>query len=440
MPGGGTWVTQNKVRPGAYINFKTAMRALGVMGERGTMALPLELPWGPAKQVVEINAGDNLVDLIGLDILDPAALLIKEALKRARTVLLYRLNDGTKATVTQAPLTVTAKYSGTFGNKIKVAVQQNIDNEATFDVITYLDSREVDKQEQVATVEDLQPNSYVTFSGTGALTLTAGLSLTSGADGTVANQDYSDFLAAIELETWQTVALPSDDASLKPLFDSYIVRLRELEGRHVQAVLENYPVADYPGIISVKNGVKLADGTVIDAAKATAWVAGATAGAEVNESLTLTAYDDAVEVDTKYTNSQIEAALKAGEFLFVNQHGKAVVEQDINSFTSFTPTQGKKLAKNRPLRVLASINNDVKDIYNSYYAGKVDNNEDGRNMLRSELTTYLNTFQSINAIQNFDPETDIVIEPGIDGDAVVVGLYIQDVDSMEKAYITVEVR
>lgn len=440
MPGGGTWVTQNKVRPGAYVNFRTALRALGVMGERGTAALPIELPWGPENKIVTINAGDNLMDLIGIDILDPAALLIKEMLKRARTVLLYRLNEGVKATVTQAPLTVTAKYSGTYGNKITVAVQQNIDNESTFDVITYYNGREVDKQEQVATVADLEPNSYVTFSGTGALTLAAGLVLAGGADGAVTNQDYSDFLAALELETWQTVALPSTDDSLKALFASYIKRLRELEGRHVQASLANYSTADYPGIISIKNGIKLADGTVIDAAKATAWVAGATAGAEVNESLTLTAYDDAVEVDIKYTNSQIEAALKAGEFVFVNNYGKAVVEQDINSFTSFTPTMGKKFAKNRPLRVFAAINNDVKDIYNRYYAGKVDNNEDGRNMLRSELTTYCNTLQGINAIQNFDPETDIVIEPGVDGDAIVVGLYIQDVDSMEKAYINVEVR
>ena len=35
MPAGGTWTVQNKVRPGAYINFVSVPKALGTLGERG---------------------------------------------------------------------------------------------------------------------------------------------------------------------------------------------------------------------------------------------------------------------------------------------------------------------------------------------------------------------------------------------------------------------
>ena len=41
MPSGGTWIAQNKVRPGAYINFVSVPKAVGTLGERGTVAIGL---------------------------------------------------------------------------------------------------------------------------------------------------------------------------------------------------------------------------------------------------------------------------------------------------------------------------------------------------------------------------------------------------------------
>lgn len=437
---GGTWLTQNKVRPGVYINFISAAKALGTLGERGTVTMPLILPWGPEKVVTEINASDNLADIIGIDITDTNALLIKEAFKRAKTLLLYRVNKGVKATATSGNLIATAKYSGTRGNKISIVIQKNVDDDTKFDVITLLNGREEDKQEQVSSVEDLTSNSLVDFSGNGALEATVGVNLTGGTDGEVSNEDYTDYLTAIEPYEFNTMALPSTDATLKSVFVSFIKRLRDQEGKKVQLVVENYPVADFEGVISVKNGVVLADTTVIPAEKAVAWVAGATAGANVNESLTYTAYDDAVDVDTRYTNSEIENALKAGEFVFVANKDTAIVEQDINTYTSFTPEKGKEFRKNRVIRVLDSIANDARRIFESYYIGKVDNNADGRNLYKGELINYLNTLQEIGSIQNFDAQTDISVLPGAETDAVLTELYIQPVDSIEKIYMMVEVK
>jgi hypothetical protein len=36
---GGTWIDQNKVRPGVYINYKSAPASLATMGERGVVAI-----------------------------------------------------------------------------------------------------------------------------------------------------------------------------------------------------------------------------------------------------------------------------------------------------------------------------------------------------------------------------------------------------------------
>ena len=435
---GGTWTTQNKVRPGVYINTVSAPSALGGLGERGTVGIALSLPWGPSKAMAAIQAGQDTTTLLGYDITAPQLLLVREALKRAQTVLLYRLNTGTKAAATIGALTATALHGGLRGNSLRIVVQTNIDNATLFDVITQLDGGEVDRQ-VVANIAGLRANDWVTFNASGTLTVSAGAPLIGGADGTVTNADHTAFLAALELQDFNTVALPSTDATLKALYVAFIRRLREDEGKKVQAVVENYPVADYEGVIKVRNGVVLADGTTLTAAQSTAWVAGATAGALPNQALTYFAYDDAVDVAPRYTNAQIETALRAGEFLFTPNNGRAVVEQDINSLVSFIPTKGQPFSKNRVIRVLDSIANDIKRIYETFYIGRVSNNDDGRSMLRTEAVTYLENLQGIAAIQNFDPQTDIFITPGTNSDAVYIELSIQPVDAIEKIYMKVTV-
>ena len=48
MLGGGTWITQNKVLPGIYINFVSLARNVYPIAERGYVALPLAINWGDA--------------------------------------------------------------------------------------------------------------------------------------------------------------------------------------------------------------------------------------------------------------------------------------------------------------------------------------------------------------------------------------------------------
>ncbi len=81
---GGTWERQNKIRPGAYINFKSKKQGQTPIGERGIATLPLELPWGPEKEIITIHADDDLSKVLGINIADESALLIREVLKKLR--------------------------------------------------------------------------------------------------------------------------------------------------------------------------------------------------------------------------------------------------------------------------------------------------------------------------------------------------------------------
>lgn len=132
----GTFTIQNKVRPGVYINFESNPQALGTLGERGIATLPLMLSWGEPNKIISIEAGEDTFSMLGYSVIDPRLLLIKEALKRAKTLLLYRLNVGTKAAVTIENLTATAKWGGIRGNDISLVIQENIDDDTKFDVAT----------------------------------------------------------------------------------------------------------------------------------------------------------------------------------------------------------------------------------------------------------------------------------------------------------------
>lgn len=438
MPiGGGTFTLQNKVLPGAYIN--TVATGGGVTtGTRGVATLPLVLKWGEEGKNIRMDAGDfakNALTVFGYDATSPELLLIREAFKRAKTLLIYRVNTGgTKATKTVGGITATAKYPGTRGNDIKVAVLTNPDG--GIDVVTYLDGVEMDNQ-TVTAISGLAANDYVVFSGTGDISAAAAAALTGGTDGTASGTTYSAYLTAVEVENFNVIGYPGDDTNTKALFVSFVKRLREDEGKKIVCVLAEQ-AADYEGVINVKNGVILEDGTTLTAAQAVAWVTGASAAAEMNQSLTNTAYDGAVDAATKYTKSQYEAAVKAGEFVFYGENQKARVLTDINSLTTFTSAKTSDFTSNRLIRVLDSWANDVARIFGASYIGLITNNDTGRQLFKADLVSLALQYQQIEAISNFD-SADITIEQGNGKRDVVVNCQLQPNDSMEKLYMTVQV-
>jgi len=433
---GGTWTSQNKVRPGAYINFKSKKNVIASIGERGIATLPLTLPWGPEKEIITIHADDDLSKVLGINISDNSALLIREVFKKAKTLLLYRLNEGSKATATLEGLTINAKYSGAKGNNITVIIQNDIDDTSKFEVITTFEGNKVDKQ-LVKTIDDLKSNGYVEFKGTGELKTTSGLPLKGGEDGTVTNENYTDYLSAIEAHEFHTIGIPAKESDIKAVATDFIKRLKE-DGRQVQLVLENYAEADSENVISVKNGVILGDGTKITSDKAVAFVTGATAGANVNQSNTYLQYEGAIDVDIKYTNKEIVDALNNGEIVFTINNRKVVIEQDINTLKTFTEDKDKDYRKNRLIRTLYEINNGIKLLWETNYIGKIANSVDGRILFKKDVIKFLEQLQEIDALENVVPE-DIEIEKGKDKDSVLVKVEVQPIDSMEKLYMNVEV-
>ena len=233
------------------------------------------------------------------------------------------------------------------------------------------------------------------------------------------------------------IGYPGTDEDVKSLFAAFVKRLRDDEGRKIVGVLYQYD-GDNMGLINVKNGVVLTNGTVVTGDKAVAWVTGASAGAEVNESLTNTAYDDAVDVDIKYTKSQFEAAIQAGEFVFYADYGKARVLTDINSLVTIGQNMSGDWTSNRVVRVMDGWANDVARIFGDSYIGLVTNSDTGRQLFKADLVALALQYQSIDAISNFN-SADITVNQGDGKRDVSVDCALQPNDSMEKLYMTVVV-
>ncbi|WP_342412134.1 phage tail sheath family protein [Bacillus sp. FSL K6-1560] len=466
MNGGTFTVGKEKERAGIYFNFKTTAEDRVSVGERGTVALPIASSWGEVKKFISISSIEDLNKKVGLNIDDPSLLLLREAMKKASTVLLYRLTEGLRA---QADISegvkATALYGGTKGNDIIIRITENVIDSSKVDVTTYLDQSEVDKQ-TVSKAEELKANKLVEFTGKGDLTVSipltgtapedvsgdlpssSGIRLSGGTDKTPTNADYTAFLEAAETEYFDTIALPvEDNEQLKATFVAFIKRLRDNQGLKVQGVLSNYK-GDHEGIINVTGGVLLEDGTEITPEKATAWVAGASAGATFNQSLTFVEYAGAVDVLTRLDNDQVIQRLANGEFLFTyDSRDKSVsVEKDINSLTSLTAEKNKMFQKNKIVRVLDAINNDLtsqlKALIKSRKASGSDvpATNDGLQFVKTLITQYLSVLQDNGGITNFDSENDITIALNSDRDGFLIDLAVQPVDAAEKFYFNVEVK
>lgn len=342
----GTWESQDKVLPGAYINIRTNEPLSVTPGDRGTAVVLQEMTVGEDGTMYTITMEDQAYPE-GAAAEDKK--LATEALKKAQTVIVYKLP-------------------------------------ATHDA-----------------------------------------------------DDVAAALEALKTVSFHVLCYPYDgdaETANKTAIATWVKSMRDDEGIKCQAVLANH-AADSEGVINVVQGIVMSDSSTLTAAEATAWVAGATAGAGITASNTGMIYTGAIDVDPRMTRTEMEAAVKAGKFIFkVDSAQNVAAVYDINSLTTVTADKGKMFMKNRVIRTLDNIANDITSIFESNYVGKVNNTEDGQSILKAALVDYFNTLQNMGAVQDFETD-DVVITAGADTDAVMVTAAVQPIDSVEKIYLTV---
>lgn len=431
--GGGSFTTQNKELPGAYINFVSAASASAALSDRGIATMPLELDWGKEGKVFEVTSGDfqkNSLKIFGYAYDSPKMKGLRDLFIGAKTLYAYRLNSGgTKAENTFA----TALYGGTRGNDLKIVIQANADDSKKFDVITYLGTVKVDSQ-TVTKASELVANDYVTFKTDATLAVTASTPLSGGTNGTVDGTAHQTYLDKIESYTYNAMGAAVTDETTKKLYVAFNKRLRDEMGIKFQLILYTI-AADFMGTISVKN--KVTDEGWSEASLVY-WVTGIQAGCAVNKSCQNKKYDGEFTVDTDYTQTELKQAVKNGEFVLHKVNADVRVLEDINTMVTTSDTCGDVFKDNQTIRVIDQLGNDDAVLFNTKYLGVVPNNASGRTSLWSDIVKIRSQLQDLGAIENFN-DSDVTVAQGDSKKAVVVTSAITVVNAMGKLYMTVTV-
>lgn len=426
--GGGSFVTQNKVLPGIYVNVAAENKVTSELSDRGVAAMGVELNWGPDNELMYMTESEfrkNCKTMFGCEYTAEEMKGLRDLFKHAAACYLYRLNSGSKASNSLCE----AKYSGTLGNNLLVVVSMS---NSGYWVQTYLNHQEVDAQ-LVADASELQDNDYVCWKKGATLTMSSGLALTGGSNKAVITlEDYQNMLIALESVRFNILGCVSQDLIVKELFVLFTQAQRMESGAKFQTVLYDCD-ADYEGIISVANPVY---DDLHPESSLVYWVTGAEAGCAVNGTLTNALYDGEFEVEPVMGDMALREALADGELVLHKMGDQMRVLEDVNSLVNCAEGQTEDMKYNQTMRVLDQIVLDLSALFYDKYLGVVMNDNAGRMSLWNDIVSYYRKLEALRAIEGFDA-ADITVSQGESKKAVVVNSYLTVINSMSQLYLTV---
>lgn len=446
--GGGTWLFQNKVLPGTYVNFVSKVRATATIADRGYGTMPLELDWGPSGEIFRVDAEDFQKDcqaIFGYDYGNDKMAGLRDLFMHLQTGYFYRLNSaGAKATCTFGD----AKYAGIRGNDLSVGVQNDPDTDGNFVVYTYLTTddvlKTVDKQ-SVASAADLEDNDYIVFKHDATLAVTAATKLTGGTNGdAVTTADYQTYLELIEPYYFNTMGYPGSDTKIQSRLANFVKSCRDDEGEKFQVVMYGADKPNYEGVINVNSANEVTDDGWEKGASVY-WVTGAEASCAINATVENMIYDGEFTIKTQLKQYELKQAIKDGLFTFHvvtdpvdgNVTGDVRVLEDINSFTEFTKQKNSDFALNQVIRVLDNLAIDLAHVFNRQYLGKTQNDEDGRDSLWVDGCSIMSQYEAVKAIQNFSEDDLEHPVKGDDKQSVLWTFECEPTCAMSKLYVNV---
>lgn len=416
-----------RILPGTSVEVVAGKRPteLGVVG---VVTMAQVLSWGD--KVTIIRQGDSTLTALGYKNTDPALKLINEVMQSADKLILYRLNDGTKAAGTLASgITATAKYGGKRGNDIKVTVAAADTN---WSIKTYLGTAEMDSQ-IVSKVADFQPNDFIAMSGEGTLEA-AEVTLTGGADGTADSGAWDAYMTEIEKQEYNVIAYTGTDVDEVQELINFVdeQRSNDVNVQLVQSVAD----ADNKGIYKSTIG-GITSVYTLTAAEACATMSGILAKCGIIASATYYDVPWWDDVSPRLTKIQQETRTLNGEILFVLMHGGVKVLYDINTLTTYTDENPEDFHKGLVIRTLDKYATDLKILLDTKAIGKIRNSVDGRNQIKGFVVDMTKKEYLQNGYIEGYTADDVTVAQGSSRDSVVVFSGIRVADTTDKIYVTV---
>ncbi|MBQ8997926.1 MAG: phage tail sheath subtilisin-like domain-containing protein [Clostridium sp.] len=425
---------------------------LGELKNKGIITIPLTLDFGPSQKIIEITQETNIKEVLGYDLQHPKMLLLREGLKKADKILLYRVNTGKYAIGNTPKGKIISQYPGERGNDIKILIYpvnkwgqvSKSDGDEwgqvfKIGVVTMLEGEVVEVQ-YVGCLDELRDNAYVRFEMRGEISEEEyyEVELCGGETFEARIREWDRFFEVIGYYDWRVMALPVGGVKVKRRGVKLIKHLREVEGRSVYVVMGDFAEANSEGVLSVANGVELSDGVKLTANECTVFVAASVASATLEEGIVLNAYEGAIGLVKKMSHAQMMSYLDRGEIVFVKSGKKVVIAEDINTFKAFTPKKTNVYRENRFVRIVDVIREDLHKLMKIYYSAYIKRGkspQECKQYYKEVCVQYIKLLQNRNLLYDCVPENDIAVYLAEELDGADISLEIKIKNMAEKVYV-----
>lgn len=254
--------------------------------------------------------------------------------------------------------------------------------------------------------------------------------LSGGADG--AGGGAID-LSPVEDEYFNVVVTDDQSPEMRQQISAWIADRCDKRGRYARCLFvdKNALPDSAPDNMYLSLCVNTVDGDATLTAFALACVE---AGASWNESTTMSTFGLDGALDEALSDEDLETAIESGIMAIMKRiDGALCICKDINTRAknSSIPAQ---LGKNRAVRLIETLRNTLRSLWETQYAGKVHNDETGRLLWKSKVCEVLNEFVAGHGIEQYESD-DIIVAAGEKSDEVIMTIPLQFIDSAELVYV-----
>ena len=254
--------------------------------------------------------------------------------------------------------------------------------------------------------------------------------LTGGADG--AGGGAID-LSPVEDEYFNVVVTDDQSPEMRQQISAWIADRCDKRGRYARCLFVDKNAL--PDSAPDNMYLSLCVNTVNGDASLTAYaLACVEAGASWNESTTMSTFGLDGALDEALSDDDLETAIESGIMAIMKRiDGALCICKDINTRAknSSIPAQ---LGKNRAVRLVETLRNTLRSLWETQYAGKVHNDETGRLLWKSKVCEVLNEFVAGHGIEQYESD-DIIVAAGEKSDEVIMTIPLQFIDSAELVYV-----
>lgn len=216
--------------------------------------------------------------------------------------------------------------------------------------------------------------------------------------------DYSSALTRLKTKKWNWLAVPQATDAEAIVIGTWIIGQRTNNNKSFKAVLPNCP-SDNEGIVNfTTTGIKVGENTYTTAEYCVR-ISGIFAGLPFTRSSTYFVLPEVIDITE---DEEPETQVNNGELILIRDGEQIKIARGVNSFITHTTSKGEPFSKIKIIEGIDLMHDDIYDIFNNSYVGKVINNYDNKCLFIASINAYFDGLARDSVLDiNFDNIADI---------------------------------